>query len=62
MDVCIPTTDGRLLVMPRYVEPKAAQHLVLDELRLTLPAQPPPRIRVAAVILPAASPSRSADL
>lgn len=62
VDVCIPTTDGRLLVMPRYVEPEADQHLVLEKLRLTLPAQPPPRVRAAAVILPAARPSRSADL
>lgn len=56
VDVCIPTTDGRLLVMPRYIEPEADQQLVLDKLNLTLPPQPPPRIRSGEVILPAADP------
>ena len=62
VDVCIPTTDGRLLVMPRYIEPEADQQLVLDKLRLSLPPQPPPRIRSGEVILPAAAPPCSADL
>lgn len=62
VDVCIPTTDGRLLVMPRYIEPEAGQQLVLDKLSLTLPPQPPPRIRSGEVILPAAAPPCSADL
>ena len=47
VDVCIPTTDGRLLVMPRYIEPEADQPLVPDKLNLRLPPQPPPRIRAA---------------
>jgi hypothetical protein len=62
VDVCIPTTDGRMLVMPRYIEPEADQELVLAKLHLTLPPQPPPRIRSAGVILPAALPPCSADL
>jgi len=62
VDVCIPTTDGRLLVMPRYIEPEADQELVLDKLHLRLPTQPPPRIRGGEAILPATSPSCSADL
>jgi transposase len=62
VDVCIPTTDGRLLVMPRYIEPETDQLLVLDKLNLTLPPQPPPRIRSGEVILPSAAPSCSADL
>jgi hypothetical protein len=62
VDVCIPTTDGRLLVMPRYVEPDADQQLVLDKLRLSLPPQPPPRIRSGEVILPAADQPCGADL
>ena len=62
VDVCIPTTDGRLLVMPRYIEPEAEQQLILDKLRLALPPQPPPRIRSGAVILPAAPQPCSADL
>lgn len=55
VDVCIPTTDGRLLVMPRYIQPEVDQEIVLDQLRLTLPPQPPPRIRSGEVILPTAS-------
>jgi len=62
VDVCIPTTDGRLLVMPRYIEPEADQQLVLDKLHLALPPQPPPRIRAGEVILPATAPPCSADL
>jgi transposase len=52
VDVCIPTTDGRLLVMPRYIEPEVDQQLVLDKLKLALPPQPPPRIRGGEVLLP----------
>jgi len=63
VDVCIPTSDGRLLVMPRYTEPEYDQQLVLEKLNLTLPPQPPPRIRAGEVILPAASMAGcSADL
>jgi transposase len=62
VDVCIPTTDGRLLVMPRYIEPEADQELVLDKLHLRLPGQPPPRIRGGETLLPAAASSCSADL
>lgn len=39
-----PTTDGRQLVMPRYNEPTPEQGLLLHELQLVLPAQPPPGI------------------
>jgi hypothetical protein len=45
VDVEIPTTDGRLLVLPRHTEPEGEQELLLEKLRLSLPAQPPPRIR-----------------
>ena len=62
VDVCIPITDGRLLVMPRYIEPEVDQLLVLDKLNLTLPQQSPPRIRSGEVIMPAAVHSCSADL
>jgi hypothetical protein len=62
VDVCIPTTDGRLLVMPRYIEPQTDQPLVLDKLNLRLPPQPPPRIRGGEVMLPAVPASCSADL
>ena len=44
LDVWLPTTDGRYLVMPRYTEPEADVALLLHQLRLVLPKQPPPRL------------------
>jgi hypothetical protein len=44
LDVWLPTTDGRWLVMPRYTEPEEEHEMLLERLHLTLPAQPPPRI------------------
>lgn len=44
LDVSLPTTDGRYLTMPRYTEPDADVALLLHQLKLTLPNQPPPRI------------------
>jgi hypothetical protein len=51
LDVCLPTTDGRWLIMPRYTEPEADQLALLEKLRLTLPPQPPPRIRAGELLL-----------
>jgi transposase len=48
LDVHLPTTDGRQLIMPRYTEPEADLALLLHQLHLTLPPQPPPRIRMTA--------------
>ncbi len=53
LDVTFPTTDGRRLVMPRYTQPTPDQKLLLHQLQLTLPDQPPPRIQVAPEIFPA---------
>src|SRR5713226_341085 len=47
LDVSFPTTDGRRLVMPRYTEPNPEQALLLHQLNLVLPQQPPPRISTA---------------
>jgi len=47
VDVQIPTSDGRTLLLPRYTHPEAEQRLLLERLKLKLPAQPPPRITVA---------------
>ena len=44
VDVHVPTSDGRELVMSRYTEPSAEQRLLMDRLRLALPEQPRPRI------------------
>ncbi len=45
LDVCFPTTDGRWLIMPRYTHPEPDQMLLLHRLHLSLPPQPPPRIK-----------------
>jgi len=45
VDVRLPTTDSRLLILPRYTQPDADQQLLLSQLKLTLPDQPPPRIQ-----------------
>ncbi len=45
LDVWLPTTDGRWLVMPRFTQPEADQAILLHKLKLELPQQPPPRIR-----------------
>src|SRR5262249_60213277 len=47
IDVPLPTTDGRELVLTRYTEPEAELRLLLQKLKLELPAQPPPRITAA---------------
>jgi transposase len=48
LDVHFPTTDGRELVFERYTQPEADQKLLLEQLRLTLPAQSPPRLSAKA--------------
>ena len=48
LDVHFPTTDGRTLILSRYTEPNADQKLLLRQLGLTLPPQPPPRITAPA--------------
>lgn len=47
IDVHIPTTDGRELLLTRHTEPDPALRLLIDKLKLQLPAQPPPRITAA---------------
>jgi hypothetical protein len=44
IDVHVPTTDGRELVLTRYTEPEPELRLLLAKLRLDLPTQPPPKI------------------
>jgi hypothetical protein len=45
VDVQVPTTDGRVLILPRYTQPEPDQQLLLSQLKLTLPDQPPPSIQ-----------------
>jgi Transposase DDE domain len=49
IDVHVPTTDGRELLLTRYTQPEPELRLMLDKLKLELPAQPPPKITAAAV-------------
>jgi hypothetical protein len=44
VDVHLPTTDGRHLILPRYTQPEKDLQLLLNQLKLELPQQPPPRI------------------
>jgi hypothetical protein len=44
VDVHLPITDGRHLILPRYTQPEKDQQLLLQQLKLQLPEQPPPRI------------------
>ena len=50
INVRIPTTDGRELLLERYTEPEKDLKLLLGELKLTLPEQPPPKITASAPI------------
>ena len=44
VDVHLPTTDQRTLILTRYTEPEKDQSLLLQRLQLQLPPQPPPKI------------------
>ena len=47
IDVHLPTTDGRELILTRTTQPEPELQLLLDKLKLELPAQPPPKITTA---------------
>jgi hypothetical protein len=49
VDVHIPTTDGRELLLSRYTQPEAEHRMLLQQLRLRLPEQPPPKITATRV-------------
>ena len=61
LDVELPTTDGRRLTLSRHTQPEPAVQLLLQQLKLNLPEQPPPRLSAAEQL---ALPARqcSADL
>jgi transposase len=44
IDVHLPTTDGREVILSRYTQPEPEQRLLLEKLKLQLPEQPPPKI------------------
>ncbi len=44
IDVHLPTTDGREVILTRYTQPEPDQQMLLEKLKLKLPEQPPPKI------------------
>ena len=44
IDVHLPTTDGRHVVLSRYTQPEKDVSLLLAQLGLSLPDQPPPKV------------------
>ena len=49
VDVHLPTTDGGELLLSRYTQPEAEHRMLLQQLRLSLPEQPPPKIAATQV-------------
>ncbi len=47
IDVHLPTTDGRELILTRTTQPEPELQLLPGKLKLELPAQPPPKITTA---------------
>jgi transposase len=47
IDVHLPTTDGREIILSRYTQPEPELKLLLDKLKLQLPPQSPPKISAA---------------
>ena len=50
VEVWIPLVDGRWLVLPRHTQPEKDVQAVLDQLAITLPSQPPPRIKASEIV------------
>ena len=51
LDIHIPTTDGRELVLPRYTQPTKEVAMILEQLKLNLPTQPRPRITASKTVI-----------
>lgn len=45
IDIHLPTTDGRTVIMSRYTQPEPELLILLKQMRLSLPSQPPPRVK-----------------
>jgi transposase len=52
IDVYLPTSDGRTIILSRYTQPETELQLLLNQLKLQLPDQPPPRITAAGHLAP----------
>lgn len=49
VDVKLPTSDGRELTLSRYTQPEPELRMLLEQLHLELPSQPPPKISAEQV-------------
>src|ERR1700724_2770261 len=52
VDMHLPTTDGRTVLLSRYAEPELDQLILIRQLKIDLPAQPSPRIASVDVAAP----------
>jgi transposase len=53
IDVHLPTTDQREIILSRFTRPEPELELLLQQLKLQLPSQPPPRLTASKqLILP----------
>jgi len=50
IDVHLPTTDNREVILSRYTQPEKDLQLLLHQLKLRLPEQPPPKITSSGVL------------
>ena len=49
IDVHLPTSDGREVVLTRHTQPEPDLEFLLRGMKLELPPQPPPKITAAAI-------------
>ncbi len=62
VDVHLPTVDARELILSRYTEPDKDQQILLQQMKLGLPAQPPPKSPQHRTANPPESTACRADL
>ena len=44
IDTHLPMTEGRQVILPRYTQPEKEVQALLNQMKLTLPEQAPPRM------------------
>ena len=50
IDVHLPTTDDRQVILSRYTQPEKDLQILLNQLKLQLPEQPPPKITTSGAV------------
>ena len=51
INVRLPTSDGRTIILSRYTQPETELQLLLKQLKLQLPDQPPPKITASGQLV-----------